>query len=84
MAYGLPASSLSAAITLAIAIGIQNFPEGMAVSMPLRREGMTSFKSFWYGQLSGIVEPIFCVIGASIVLIAALFCPMHWPLLPVP
>ncbi len=70
VASGLPSSSLSAAIALAIGIGIQNFPEGMAVSMPLRREGMTRFKSFWYGQLSGIVEPIFCVIGASIVLIA--------------
>jgi ZIP family zinc transporter len=55
---------LVAAITLAIGIGIQNFPEGMAVSMPLRRAGVSRFKSFWYGQLSAIVEPIAGVLGA--------------------
>ena len=53
-----------AAITLAIGIGIQNFPEGFAVSMPLRRQGLSRFKSFWYGQLSAIVEPIAAVLGA--------------------
>lgn len=52
------------AITLAIGIGIQNFPEGFAVSMPLRRLGVSRFKSFWYGQLSAIVEPIAGVVGA--------------------
>jgi len=57
------------AITLAIGIGIQNFPEGVAVSMPLRREGVSIGKSFWYGQLSGIVEPIAAVIGAGAVLL---------------
>lgn len=62
-------SSLSAAIALAIGIGMHNLPEGMAVSMPLRREGLTSFKSFWYGQLSGIVFPFSCIIGVLTVLI---------------
>ena len=52
------------AITLAIGIGIQNFPEGIAVSMPLRRHGVSRFKSFWYGQLSAIVEPVAGVVGA--------------------
>lgn len=56
------------AITLAIGIGIQNFPEGTAVSMPLRREGVSIGKSFWYGQLSGIVEPIAAIFGAWAVL----------------
>ena len=49
---------------MAIGIGIQNFPEGSAVSMPMRRQGVSRFKSFWYGQLSEIVEPIAAVIGA--------------------
>jgi len=53
-----------AAITLAIGIGIQNFPEGFAVAMPLRRQGVSRFKSFWYGQLSAVVEPIAAVLGA--------------------
>ena len=53
-----------AAISLAIGIGIQNFPEGFAVSMPLRRQGLSRFKSFWYGQLSAVVEPIAAVLGA--------------------
>lgn len=52
------------AITLTIGIGIQNFPEGIAVAMPLRRQGVSRFKSFWYGQLSAIVEPIAGVLGA--------------------
>ena len=56
-----------AAITLAMGIGIQNFPEGFAVSMPLRRQGLSRFKSFWYGQLSAIVEPIAAVLGAMAV-----------------
>jgi ZIP family zinc transporter len=53
-----------AAISLAIGIGIQNFPEGFAVSMPLRRQGLSRAKSFWYGQLSAVVEPIAGVLGA--------------------
>ena len=81
--FGAAASGIEAAggataigaITLAIGIGIQNFPEGTAVSMPLRREGLSVGKSFWYGQLSGVVEPISAVIGAAAVLLVQ-------PLLP--
>ncbi|MFN4810455.1 MAG: ZIP family metal transporter [Bacteroidota bacterium] len=61
---GMENASLVGAITLAIGIGIQNFPEGIAVSMPLRRHGVSRFKSFWYGQLSAIVEPVAGVVGA--------------------
>ena len=57
-----------AAVALAIGIGIQNFPEGLAVAMPLRREGMGRFKAFMYGQASGIVEPVAGVLGAWLVL----------------
>ena len=69
VAAGLPAASLAGAVALALGIGLQNFPEGMAVSVPLRREGMSRLKSFWYGQLSGTVEPIAGVLGASAVLL---------------
>ena len=69
VAAGLPAASLAGAVALAIGIGIQNFPEGMAVSVPLRREGLSRFRSFWYGQLSGVVEPIAGVLGAATVLL---------------
>jgi len=55
---------ISAAVVIAIGIGIQNFPEGIAVAMPLRRQGVSRRKSFWYGQLSAIVEPIAGVCGA--------------------
>jgi ZIP family zinc transporter len=68
VAAGLPAASLAGAVALALGIGIQNFPEGTAVSVPLRREGMSRLKSFWYGQLSGTVEPIAGVLGAAAVL----------------
>lgn len=64
----LPAASLAGAIALAIGIGLQNFPEGAAVSIPLRREGMSRLKSFWYGQISGIVETIAGVLGAAAVI----------------
>ena len=64
VAAGIPEASIAGAVTLAIGIGIQNFPEGIAVSMPLRRMGMSRRKSFMYGQSSAIVEPIFGVIGA--------------------
>jgi ZIP family zinc transporter len=75
LAAGLPSASLGAAIALAIGIGIQNFPEGMAVSLPLRREGMSRRKSFWYGQLSGVVEPVAAVIGAAVVVVALPILP---------
>jgi ZIP family zinc transporter len=65
---GLDGATIPAAIALAIGIGIQNFPEGFAVAMPLRRIGMSRWKSFWYGQLSAIVEPVAGVIGAVAVI----------------
>ncbi|MBT4289860.1 MAG: ZIP family metal transporter [Deltaproteobacteria bacterium] len=68
VAAGLPSATIGGAIALAIGIGIQNFPEGAAVSMPLRREGVSKWKSFMLGQSSGIVEPIAGVIGAVFVL----------------
>jgi ZIP family zinc transporter len=68
LATDMPAASIGGAIALAVGIGIQNFPEGAAVSVPLRREGFSRLKSFWYGQLSGIVEPIAGVMGAVAVI----------------
>ncbi|NPV85925.1 MAG: ZIP family metal transporter [Anaerolineae bacterium] len=67
VAAGLPSAELAGAVALAIGIGLQNFPEGIAVSMPLRGEGLSRSRSFFYGQLSGVVEPIAGVIGASAV-----------------
>ena len=75
VAAGLPSATIGGAIALAIGIGIQNFPEGTAVSMPLRREGMSRGKSFLLGQASGMVEPVAGVIGA-------LFVLMMQPILP--
>lgn len=72
---GLPSATLTGAIALAIGIGIQNFPEGTAVSMPLRREGMSRGKSFWYGQVSGMVEPVAGVLGAAAVMISRPMLP---------
>ncbi len=72
---GVPAASLGAAIALAVGIGLQNFPEGTAVAMPLRREGMSRGKSFFYGQLSAVVEPVAAVIGAAAVIVAAPILP---------
>ena len=69
LATGSPHATFAAAVALALGIGIQNFPEGTAVSVPLRREGMSRLKSFWYGQLSGMVEPVAGVIGAAAVII---------------
>ena len=63
----LDTCSFDDAFNLALGIGIQNFPEGLAVSMPLRRSGTGLFKSFFYGQLSGMVEPVAGVLGASAV-----------------
>ena len=67
-ATGMDGATITGAIALAIGIGIQNFPEGFAVAMPLRRAGASRWKSFWYGQLSAIVEPIAGVIGAVAVI----------------
>ena len=74
VAFGALASGMhigmemGGAIALAIGMGLQNAPEGFAVSMPLRRQGLSKFKSWQWGQLSAIVEPIFAVIGAAIVI----------------
>ena len=68
LAADLPSATLGGAVALAMGIGIQNFPEGAAVSVPLRREGFSRLKSFWYGQLSGVVEPIAGVLGAVAVI----------------
>ena len=73
--YGLDGATLMSAWTLAIGIGIQNFPEGTAVSVPLRREGFSRNKSFIYGMLSGVVEPISGVLGALLVLKVRIILP---------
>lgn len=65
---GLPSATMGGAIALAIGIGIQNFPEGTAVAMPLRREGISKRKSFFMGQASGVVEPVAGFIGALFVM----------------
>ncbi len=67
-ASGMDGATIGGAIALAIGIGIQNFPEGFAVAMPLRRVGISRRKSFFYGQLSAIVEPVAGVIGAVAVI----------------
>jgi Predicted divalent heavy-metal cations transporter len=64
VAAQLPAATVAGAIALAIGIGIQNFPEGIAVSLPLLREGFSPQRSFFYGQLSGVVEPLAAMMGA--------------------
>lgn len=76
IAYNLNGATLTSAVMLAIGIGIQNFPEGSAVSLPLRREGMSRTKSFFFGALSGIVEPISAIIGAILVLKVQILLPI--------
>ena len=73
--YGLEGATTISAILLAIGIGLQNFPEGSAISLPLLREGYSKKRAFFYGQLSAIVEPIFGVLGAILVLKAKLLLP---------
>ena len=68
-------TTLAAAVALAIGIGIQNLPEGTAVAMPLRGTGMSRGKSFFYGQLSAVVEPIAAVVGAALVTLARPILP---------
>jgi ZIP family zinc transporter len=69
LVHEMPGASLTGAVALAIGIGIQNFPEGTSVAVPLRREGMSRLKSFWYGQLSAVVEPVAGVVGAYLVVV---------------
>lgn len=73
--YGLDGATIGAAITLAIGIGIQNFPEGSAISLPLLGSGMSKRKSFIIGALSAIVEPISAVVGALLVLKVNIILP---------
>jgi len=68
-AAGLDGATLPGALALALGIGLQNFPEGLAISAPLRREGLSRRKSFFWGQLSAIVEPVGGVLGAAAVLL---------------
>jgi len=76
LAHGMDIGiEIGGAIALAIGMGIQNAPEGFAVSMPLRRQGFSKLKSWQWGQISAIVEPIFAVIGAAIVMLV-------YPILP--
>ncbi|HSP11687.1 MAG TPA: ZIP family metal transporter, partial [Salegentibacter sp.] len=63
-AMGFEGASIGGAVALAIGFGLQNFPEVFAVAMPLRRQGLSRWKSFNYGQLSAIVEPFAAVLGA--------------------
>lgn len=70
-----PQAAILAALSVAIGIGIQNFPEGAAVSIPLQQEGLSRSKAFFHGQASGIVEPIAGVIGAILVAKIAIILP---------
>tara|TARA_R110002049_G_scaffold182485_2_gene350378 strand:+ start:122012 stop:122833 length:822 start_codon:yes stop_codon:yes gene_type:complete len=72
---GQQAAGIAGALALTLGIGLQNFPEGTAVAMPLRMDGMSRRKAFWYGQLSGIVEPIAAVMGAAAVAYASAILP---------
>ncbi|MBN1868285.1 ZIP family metal transporter [Candidatus Sumerlaeota bacterium] len=74
-AAGLPEATLAGGMVLALGIGIQNLPEGLAVAMPLRREGMSRGRCLWYGQLSGIVEPVAGVLGAATVVVCRPILP---------
>lgn len=65
---GAPAASVAGAVALAVGIALHNIPEGAAVSFALRREGVGRFKSFWYGQLSGIIELTACILGVVAVM----------------
>lgn len=75
IAYGADKAAIFSAISLTIGIALQNFPEGSAISLPLRREGISRFKSFLFAMLSGIVEPISAVIGALLVMKIQIILP---------
>ncbi len=74
-AAGEPAATVAGAVALAVAMGLQNVPEGLAVALPLRREGLSAGRSFWFGQLSGMVEPIAGVMGAAAVIFSRPIMP---------
>jgi ZIP family zinc transporter len=75
VAEGLPGADMGTAIALTIGIGIQDFPEGLAVAIPLRRFGLSRWKSFLWGQLSGVVEPVAGVLGVALVMLAQPILP---------
>lgn len=79
-AAGIQEATLAGAVALAVGIGLQNFPEGLAVSAPLRREGLSRWKSFFLGQLSGVVEPLAGVLGALAVFLVRPLLPYAWRL----
>jgi zinc transporter, ZIP family len=72
---GQTSNGIAGALTLTLGIGLQNFPEGAGVAMPLRMEGMSRRKAFWYGQLSAAVEPIAAVVGAAAVTYSVAILP---------
>ena len=76
IASGVPGMTLIGAVMLAVGIGIQNFPEGAAVSLPLRNEGFSRFRSFMFGQASALVEPISAIIGVVLVLTIRSILPL--------
>ncbi len=69
LGQGVESATLGGAVALAIGLGLQNFPEGIAVAVPLRREGISRRKCFWFGQLSAVVEPIGAVLAAALVMV---------------
>jgi ZIP family zinc transporter len=74
-ASGLPGTNLAHALTLAFGVAIQDFPEGLAVALPLRREGTSRLKSFLYGSLSAVVEPVGAAVGATAVVLVGGMMP---------
>ncbi len=74
-AAGEPAATVAGAVALTVAMGLQNLPEGLAVALPLRREGFSAPRSFWFGQLSGMVEPLAGVVGAAAVMLSRPIMP---------
>lgn len=74
-ASGMPSATIAGALALTLGIGIQNLPEGAALSIPLRREGMSRWKSFFWGQFSGMVEPLGGLLGAGMVMVAQPIMP---------
>ncbi|MCQ4726307.1 ZIP family metal transporter [Anaerotignum faecicola] len=73
--YGEPAVTLASAITLAVGMGLQNFPEGAAISLPLKKEGFSNTRSFIYGALSGIVEPVAGIVGVLLIGVVSTMLP---------
>jgi len=81
---GFGNDNFSNAVNLAVGIGIQNFPEGLAVSLPLAASGYPKFKAFLWGQFSGLVEPVFGLLGVAMVGFFEFCCRMLWVLLLEP